>query len=246
MIVSYDYKIWNTYRIKKTIEIDLFSHPSILITGSSGSGKSYALKFMMCKLLKNNVDLTFCNFKKSADFKFLGDFKKYYTYTDCVKGLMDFYSTFKEIQNREIEFDGKCHILIFDEFPAFVMSTTLEDKKQAQIYSMMISELLMLGRSYGCGVWLIMQRSDSSFLTNGARDNFQSTISLGNISKELKTMLYSGIDLPDRIYKVGEGICWIDGVGLKEVKFPKIKDMQNLENQILNRLGDCDRREASD
>ena len=86
----------------------------------------------------------------------------------------------------------------------------------------MISEVLMLGRSYGFGVWLVMQRPDSILLANGARDNFQTTISLGNISKEAKSMLYSGESLPNTIYKIGEGICSIDGEEIQEIKYPSL------------------------
>lgn len=236
MKLCYDYRIWNDYAIKQSIDIDLQSHPSLLLTGASGSGKSYALKYLLEKLLYYNVKMTFCNFKKSADFGFLSGFKRYFTYLECAEGLRAFYETFKCAQDSVTEFSEVYHILVFDEFPAFVMSTTMADKKLAERYKMIVSELLMLGRSYGFGIWLVMQRPDAAFLVNGARDNFQTTITLGNISKEAKSMLYSGEDLPDRIFKVGEGIAWIDGVGLKEVKFPKIRNINQLDAMILNRL----------
>ena len=75
-----------------------------------------------------------------------------------------------------------------------------------------------------------MQRPDSTFLANGARDNFQTTISLGNLSKEAKSMLYSGEELPNTIYAVGEGVCSIEGKGLTEIKYP------NLNNEYLQKL----------
>lgn len=247
MILAYDYNIWFKFNIKSPIKINLRTHPNLLMTGVSGSGKSYAMEFLLRNVLSDyKVEITFCNFKKSDDFKFLSDYKKYYTYKECGKGLEEFYTHFKDIQDEDIEFSGKYHLIVFDEFPAFIMSTTLEDKKKAEMYKMMISELLMLCRSYGYGVWLVMQRPDSTFLANGARSNFHSVITVGNINRDMKTMLYSGEELFDRLYQVGEGICWIDGIGLKEIKFPKIKDKKYLDNQILNRLGDCDRREASD
>lgn len=236
MIIGYDYEIWQKYYIKYALQIELSSHLSLLLTGSSGSGKSYAMKYLIDKLLEDNVVLTFCNFKNSEDFKFLKSYEHYYTFTDCGDGLNNVYRTFKEVQSADTEFGGLYHILVFDEFPAFIMSTTMTDKKLAEEYKRMIAEILMLGRSYGFGVWLVMQRPDSSFLSNGARDNFHTTISLGNLSKEAKSMLYSGEELPDLIYKTGEGICWIDGIGLKTIKFPRISDMPALENRILNRL----------
>lgn len=236
MKIGYDYTIWTSYQLKQELTIELRSHPSLLLTGSSGTGKSYALKYLLSNLLSSQVELSFCNFKRSEDFHFLSGYEKYYTYLDCTNGLQMLYDTFKKRQNSDTEFDGTYHILVFDEFPAFILSETMKDKKTAEKYKMMISEILMLGRSYGFGIWLVMQRPDSAFLANGARDNFHTTISLGNLSKEAKSMLYSGEDLPDRVYKVGEGICWIDGTGIKEIKFPKIRDMSALERKILNRL----------
>lgn len=236
MDIGYDLLMFLLYRMKYALNVDLRSHPSLLLTGSSGSGKSYALKWLIANLLKNNAELYFCNFKNSDDFKFLKGYEKYYVFRQCADGLQNFYKHFKELQESDIEFPGKFHILAFDEFPAFIQAATAQDKKLAENYKMMISEMLMLGRSYGVGIWLIMQRPDSSFLANGARDNFQTAVSLGNLSKEARLMLYSGLDLPDRIYKAGEGICWIDGIGLSEIKFPKIRNIPALEARILNRL----------
>ena len=234
--IGYDYAIWLLYRMKMALMIELCSLPSLLLTGSSGSGKSYALKYLLDKLLACGVTLYFCNFKRSDDFRFLEGYERYFTYTACIDGLQQFYDTFKERQNSGVEFAGTFHILVFDEFPAFILSETLKDKKAAERYKTMVSEVLMLGRSYGFGIWLVMQRPDSSFLSNGARDNFHSTITLGNMSKEAKSMLYSGEELPERVYKAGEGVCWIDGIGIKEIKFPKIRDMPSLEARISSRL----------
>lgn len=228
--------LWMEYQAKEALSGELRTHPSLLLTGASGSGKSYALKWLSSNLLEDNVELFFCNFKDSEDFRFLKGYKQYYTFRQCNEGLNLFYECFNQAQESGMEFSGKYHVLIFDEFPAFIQWTTMQDKKLAETYKMMVSELLMLGRSYGFGVWLVMQRPDSAFLANGARDNFQTTISLGNLSKEARSMLYSGLALPDRVYKASEGICWIDGVGLTEIKFPKIRDIQALEAKILNRL----------
>lgn len=239
MDIGYNYTLWKEYHAKQILNVDLRSHPSLLLTGASGSGKSYALKYLLGKLSDKPVNSSFCNFKRSNDFQFLDKYRNYFSYMECSDGLCNFYETFKNFQNTYGGFNGKYHILIFDEFPAFILSTVLKDKKTADAYKMMVSEILMLGRSYGFGIWLVMQRPDSSFLPNGARDNFHITISLGNLSKEAKSMLYNGEELPDHIYSVGEGICWIDGKGLVEIKYPEIQNMKKLENKILNSLSDA-------
>ena len=230
MFFGINLKLFNKYNIQHKITADLKSHPHVLLTGASGSGKSYALKILIHSLLKEKAEMTFCNFKNSCDFKILKGYDKYFTYLDCTHGLKQFHEQFKTVQASDFEYSKTMNILIFDEYPAFIMSETLRDKKQADIYKQMIAELLMLGRSYGFGIWLVMQRPDSIFLANGARDNFQTTISLGNLSKEAKSMLYSGEDLPNTTYTVGEGICYIDGKGLLEIKYP------HLNNEYMKKL----------
>lgn len=227
MELGYNLKWLYKYQAKEWIKMDLKSHPHLLLTGSSGSGKSYALKQLIYHLLVEKSKIFFCNFKKSEDFKMLEGHKHYFTYLNCADGLEQFYALFKSIQERGESENNGMHILIFDEYPAFILSESMVDKKKAEIHKQMISEILMLGRSYGFGIWLVMQRPDSDFFSHGARDNFQSRISLGNLKKESKAMLYSGEELPETNYKVGEGICYIDGKDLKEIMFPRI-DKSNL------------------
>lgn len=237
MKLGYNLKWLHKYYVKEWIQMDLKSHPHLLLTGSSGSGKSYALKQLICQLLVEKSKLFFCNFKKSEDFKMLVGHKHYFTYLDCAAGLEQFHALFKSIQKRG-ESNNSMRILIFDEYPAFILSESMVDKKKAEIHKQMISEILMLGRSYRFGIWLVMQRPDSDFFSHGARDNFQAKISLGNLSKESKAMLYSGEELPESNYKVGEGICYIDGKDLMEIIFPRIdiNNMRKLDSIIRTNL----------
>ena len=75
MVIGYNLSLWQEYKIKQDIDVPLHSHPSLLLTGASGSGKSYALKYLLGKLLSiHDADLTFCNFKQSEDFRFLEEY----------------------------------------------------------------------------------------------------------------------------------------------------------------------------
>ena len=100
-----------------------------------------------------------------------------------------------------------------------------------------ISELLCLGRGIQFYTWIVTQRADNSLFVNGARDNFMVVIGLGRLSKEQRGMLFSGEELPERIYQKGEGIILADGRSLIEVKFPIISDINDWKNHIRAILG---------
>lgn len=231
---------WQKYGLKCPLDVDITTHPHTLLIGSSGSGKSYALKWMLRNLVQSNkINLTFCNFKDSSDFHYLKNcsYCLYYTINDCIIGFDTFYNDFKTAQKNSKEYDGTLHVLIFDEFPAFISWLTMENKKQAAQIQIQLSEMLMLSRSYGFSIFVVCQRPDSViFGQGGARDNFFITISLGNLSKEGKAMIFSGFEIEEQIFSVGEGIAKIDGVGCVNVKYPKIDNITNIEKQTLNGL----------
>ena len=59
------------------------------------------------------------------------------------------------------------------------------------------------------------------------------TIALGRLSREQRIMLFSGEDIPDRIYKPGQGLLLADGEELREVAFPLIRDTRDWKRHIL-------------
>lgn len=82
------------------------------------------------------------------------------------------------------------------------------------------------------------QRADASLFSNGARDNFMIIVGLGRMSREQKGMIFSGEDLPDKIYHQGEGMLLADGQALKEVKFLKIRNVVDWKWHIRQILDD--------
>lgn len=239
MKVAYQKNVWDKYHEKLAVRIDPLKNPSFLISGSSGSGKSYAVKWMMRNLLaEQKLDLYFCNYKDSCDFEFLKSYEKYYTGRDCEEGFLKFYSRFLEIQQEEKENISHMTILIFDEFPAFILRAQNEDKKLADKYLRMMADVLMFFRSYKGGCWVICQRADSGYFASGSRENFHNRLLLtrGRPSRESLQMLgFSKEDLADEEYKVGEGICYVDGQGLFQIKYP-LYDEAKINEQILKYL----------
>lgn len=240
MIFGYHLDIFYEYGLKIPVEIAIESHCHALITGASGSGKSKTLSTLLGSALKSEpkIQLTFCDFKNSDDFRYLRNFRNFYAGENCYAGISEFYNKFCTI--RESGQPERRQLLIIDEYPALISFLQTRDKnnktKEANDILSMVSEILMLGRGLNTGIWIVTQRADSSWFQAGSRDNFMIRCALGNISKEQRTMLFSGEELPERIYKAGEGILHADGKELLEVKFPKIIDIEDWKKHILEIL----------
>ena len=236
MRYGYDMGIFNDTGLKIPIQLDLSDHCNLLLTGCSGSGKSYALLYLLGSVLKSNEDIEifFCDFKNSYDFSFLEDYPHYYSGDNCYEGITEYYRVFCSARQQR-EFTKK-HLLICDEYPSLVNYLQGKDKANKTKYASevlsAISELLCLGRGIQFYTWIVTQRADNSLFANGARDNFMVVIGLGRLSKEQKGMLFSGEELPERIYKKGEGILLADGYPLREVKFPFIRNIDDWKKHI--------------
>ncbi len=237
--------IWGFYKKNDTscysaIQLPLSSHPHALITGSSGSGKSYALMYLLGMLLQESedIELYILDFKNSEDFEFLSGYKYYFAGDACYDGIMEYYEKFSE--RRKSRNSKKRMLLIYDEYPASISYFSGIDKrdktKKATDISSAIAEILMLGRGINIGVWIVTQRADASLFANGSRDSFMVFLGLGRMSKEQKGMIFAGEEVPNRVYQRGEGCLLADGHPLYEVKIPAIGDVIDWKKHIKRSL----------
>ena len=60
------------------------------------------------------------------------------------------------------------------------------------------------------------------------------------MSREQKGMVFTGEDIPDKIYRRGEGILLADGHPLLEVTFPRIQNIVSWKKHIKELLSCAD------
>lgn len=237
---GYDLEIYNELDLKVPIRLPVTTHCHALITGASGTGKSYALLFLLGQLLKAEPDtaIYFCDFK-NRDFSFLNGYEHYYTGSDCYDGIMSYYDVFTKV--RESGCHSKRFLLICDEYPAFVNYLQGQDRanksKHATDILNCISEILMLGRGINFAVWIVTQRADAALFSGGCRDNFMVILGLGRMSKEQKGMIFTGEEIPDRVFYQGEGVMLADGCPLRLVKFPQITNISDWCSKVNTAIG---------
>lgn len=196
--VGYDLIMWERSHTRLPIYVRLEKNLHWQICGGSGSGKSYLLLMLLRDILTHfGADIKFwlLDFKASPDFDLMDGYERYYTGEGCVDGLEDFYSEYLRVKSGEIQ-DGKIRLMLFDEWAGFIVYETQKDKKRAERLKGYLLEVLLLGRSMLCGVWVIMQRNDARYIEG--RDQFFVTIALGKMSREMKLMVMQGDELEQR------------------------------------------------
>lgn len=236
--LGYVLQDWKQKQLRTLIKTDLYSKPHLLLTGSSGSGKSQTLILLLAGLMFTPYQIWFADFKTSTDFSYLDGYKYYATGNQTEKLIDLYYELFEQVRNNTIVLNAP-QILIIDEYPSFLQYLTLSDKKKAEEIKQKIATLLMMGRSIRntqFAVWLTAQRADASiFSSGGSRDNFMVWLALGNQSSEAKRMI-TDETLPDTVYQAGEGIIKIDGESIKEIKIPEVSNLPEVKERMRSLL----------
>ncbi len=198
--------------------------------GTTGSGKTYALKLLCGKLVKyGNAKLTVCDGKGGGDFDFLKGCDRYAA-IDVTAVFDRFYNSFLARQRGEDE-SRDMMVLMFDEWSAYLDG--LDEKKRMESQRKKLGQLLRLGRSFRVHVLVGQQRMDSTYF-QGFRENFNLVIGLSNLSKESRDMFFSEYKEqmePDRAR--GTGYMTVNGASFTPVAVPKVNDLDKLHRAIL-------------
>jgi len=219
----------------KKLFIDWGNLPHFLITGASGSGKTFASKYLMASLVaqKPEIDLFIIDYKGDIDFDFFADFQSCYRFDKAKDGILNFLEKFHQRQSGADSTRTPLYLFI-DEFASFL---TVLDKKETEDFKKKIAELLMLARSFNVHLIMALQRADSAYFLNGARDNFPIRLGLGRLSEESRRMLFPDMQKDDYTpLKRGQGYLQTDGSNIIKVFVPDY-NMKVANNFIAKGLG---------
>jgi len=218
--------------ITKYIYWDYQKVAHAIIFGSTGSGKTYALKIALGRISKHVSDseIILCDYKSDLDFEFASGYMNFYRFTECIHGLN--YTT-QILQERQsgVRKDRHLVIFVFDEWASFI--SNIPTKKEAEQAKSDLSSLLMLGRSFNIQVIISQQRVDSVFFNAGGRDNFSLVIGLGSLSKESINMMYANYKQDINPNKPRGHGTLINGNKLHDIVVPYISNIDRLHSVIL-------------
>jgi len=202
--------------------------------GGSGTGKSYLNKLMAGKVALNALDsqITILDFK-ADDYKFCrGSPSRLFEFEHVKAGLEQYYAEFLQRQQGKSS-DRSYRLLIVEELGSMLGYFPKADSDRIKT---MIGNLIFLGRSFNTHCLVSSQRVDSSYFNAGVRDSINCVIALGNLSKEGKTMMFSGFqDEMTEAHGTGSGYMLLENAKLFSVTVPKVTNVPKLEHYI--RLG---------
>ena len=209
----------------------------LIVVGGSGSGKSTALLYWLVKIKKADIsiELYIMDFKASHEFEGITD--NYAEFEACYEKIVEFYNMFSTLEEGG---DGSIKILLIDEIAGLLthLGMTKKGKEKADEIRMIMSSILMLGRSRKCYLWLAMQRYTATIFpaSSGAVDNFSIYVGLGRLSVDSRRSLFAGehIEAEDNLlFGQGRGIVLVDGQPLQTLIIPQVSK-DKLLNILLN------------
>lgn len=223
-----------SHGINKWVLWDMEKAPHGLVVGQSGSGKTYACKQILARIgLSTPCEIYVLDFKSDTDFDVLSGGKRFFRYTDCANGLHEFYERFRQ---RQCGHDSQRHpiVIFFDEWSSYCNAM---DKKQSEEDKKILGILVSLGRSFRIHVIISQQRADAVYF-NQFRDNFSTSIGMGNLSDESRKMLF-----PDYVKKlspdrqIGTGYVAFNGQKPIPIFVPPVKNPFRLERILREAVG---------
>jgi hypothetical protein len=204
-------------------------HPNLVILGNTGSGKSVLIRLIAAKsAMIEGSRLWVCCYKNEL---LSSSAPRFWGYTDVMKGLEDFKTHFEKRLTGEDKSNSFC-LLIIDEYPAWLASMSKSDSEKAR---KSIAELCFMVRSKNMHILLGCQRAMATdHFTYGARDCLN-PIFLGSPSKE---SLYSFMSAEQaKVIKScgrGAGYMAFDGLPIKAVTVPIVRNFERLEQAIID------------
>lgn len=238
--LGYDLKIWNGCGKAVPILTDISpkTNSHTLITGMSGSGKSYYESLFLARLSNTEGIVYFADYKQDDSFTFLKDCPRYYAYNESLNALDIVYEILHQRQSGD-DTSREPITFIWDEYIANVLAIQSIDKKKSDEVMRKVSEILMLGRSLGVRLVVSCQRPDASAFPSGSRLNYGIILILGAPIKSIYDMLIPK-EYYDRIegenFKTGEGVVLLQGYDMRLIKTPRIHNFDKLQMDCIDAL----------
>lgn len=205
-----------------------------LVVGPSGTGKTVFSSSIAarCALHVPDTKIWIASYKADDFFRPFHSVSgaRYRYFDQSVEAIRDFYTILQARLNGDS--DRSFQLLYVDELAAMVTGLP---KSEATFVKDAVASILQTGRSLNCQLLVSVQRADSAYFNNWAKENFGNIVFLGpHISKEAAAMF--GVDrttLPPIKGRAGYYVLNGNSEAIRPIQCPIIRDTTKLKAALL-------------
>lgn len=220
--------------------VNINDYPHFLISGQSGSGKSYFANELVVQAIIKKWQVVICDLKRS--YGLYRDFADYVYEIDSI--LDKIHSVESEMSTRmeklqteldknpralAVDIGYKPMLVVIEEYISLQASL---DKKQKEELERAVKNISVLARQCNIHLMIVMQSAGTENIQSTTRSNL-TKILFGNPQSNIITATFgNGVDVPNVHSKMnkGEGLIQLDRITILRV--PKINDIEDFKNVI--------------
>lgn len=223
---------------KHTVNVN--DYPHFLISGSSGSGKSYFANELVVQAIIKQWEVVILDLKRSYGlYKDFVDYK--YEIEDILETLLSVESEMSERMERlQPELDKNPRILAVDigykpklvVIEEYISLQASLDKKKKEELERVVKNLSVLARQSNIHLMIVMQSAGTENINSTTRSNLTKVL-LGNAQSNILGATFgNGVDIPNVNTQMNKGEGLIQLGRITMLRVPKIDSIEDFKEQL--------------
>lgn len=220
--------------------LNVNDYPHFLISGSTGSGKSYFANELVIQAIIKGWQVVICDLKRSYGlYKGFTDYS--YEIDDILVKLKSVEAEMnlrmkklqpeldKNPKTLAVDIGYKPMLVVIEEYISLQASL---DKKQKEELERVVKNISVLARQSNIHMIIVLQSAGTENINSTTRSNLTKVL-LGNAQSNILSATFgTGVDLPCVNTKLskGQGLIALDRITILRV--PKITDMENFKEVV--------------